>query len=729
MPEQDIIEVNLSNCSTTTFSLARLPLSRSNFIFGRNGTGKSSIAQLIHDELGEQFNVLAFSGFDSIVTPDKKLNAIALGNENSDLQKQINDIDRLLEELELKLGDGGELRSEERKAEADQKNARRKYDDAIKNAARHLKNLENPRVVPISYNATGFKNDIIGPLSVIEADSVTKLKADAKVEQIELAPSFQFPEINVISLLFRANELLQQSISMAVLSPDLSTDSKKRAFAEHGREIHSRQHGERCAFCGSQIPDERWRQLDEFFSDATSELKSKLKLLIDEISNGRNLLDNVQLTSDSGFYPNFIAEAAQLQLEITNVCRSASTLLSRVSESLDQKLDDIFTVIEPFEESDPLASAFSLQEKYQDLLERNTKYSRNLDEVRSNAVSSLRKHEVASQFKNLNIEQLSKELDASNTILEAKQSATDSARETIKELVKQRSELQGAMKDEQKAAQNINNVLRNMGVDSFELTRIEQNEVGYYAIKDPTTGQSRDVTQLSTGEKNFIAFLYFLNQAKAPSESSQPRLFIFDDPMNSNDELYQFAILGALENLCRVINKGKGENPDRVVVLTHNVHFYLNLLPQGSSSYAEELRVYNLQRSGSETTVRHITSPQKNVKTSYAALWIDFYFAYENQRPNLMWNTLRRIISTYLVFNKLSEPTIMETEATEGKLLGRILKKSMDVNSHELLDFEAQSNQASVGEIKNYASDFFSRRENKKHFEEYWKYAKKVNNI
>ena len=44
---------------------------------------------------------------------------------------------------------------------------------------------------------------------------------------------------------------------------------------------------------------------------------------------------------------------------------------------------------------------------------------------------------------------------------------------------------------------------------SFELVHCEnEDEKGYYMVRNVTNNDMRDVTQLSTGEKNIIAFLF-----------------------------------------------------------------------------------------------------------------------------------------------------------------------------------------------------------------------------
>ena len=76
------------------FKSDRLIISKKpNFIFGKNGTGKTTIADAIKEQFSGSHQVLIFKDFDG-VTDNSRLNAIALGVENAEIQRKIDDIDK-----------------------------------------------------------------------------------------------------------------------------------------------------------------------------------------------------------------------------------------------------------------------------------------------------------------------------------------------------------------------------------------------------------------------------------------------------------------------------------------------------------------------------------------------------------------------------------------------------------------------------------------------------------
>lgn len=59
-----------------------------NFIFGKNGTGKTTITNEIENQLSEKYDVRIFKDFDG-VAENGRLDAVALGKRNAEIQKKI----------------------------------------------------------------------------------------------------------------------------------------------------------------------------------------------------------------------------------------------------------------------------------------------------------------------------------------------------------------------------------------------------------------------------------------------------------------------------------------------------------------------------------------------------------------------------------------------------------------------------------------------------------------
>lgn len=270
------------------------------------------------------------------------------------------------------------------------------------------------------------------------------------------------------------------------------------------------------------------------------------------------------------------------------------------------------------------------------------------------------------------------------------------------------TDLQNQTKNESILAENINKKLLHMV--SFKLDHFEDSESkGFYRVKDCNTNVTRDITELSTGEKNIIAFLYFLEKLNEVKEVpvNKPRIIVFDDPMNSNDDGMQYLIMEELQNLMQSLS---GE--DHFILLTHNKHFYINIR---FHHYYNKDKFIRLQSNGVKTQIIPVEKEEDDFKTSYEALWMELKLLYEYDitSANMLLNPIRRIIETFTKFNALNKTTFC------SKVVGA--KKLFDVNSHSIDDLEAELNGKTKQEIMQMLYDCFKENEYGNHFLKYWK--------
>lgn len=77
--------------------------------------------------------------------------------------------------------------------------------------------------------------------------------------------------------------------------------------------------------------------------------------------------------------------------------------------------------------------------------------------------------------------------------------------------------------------------------------------------------RQRSINTLSTGEKNIVAFLWFISSLEGNSNHSiNPKIILFDDPMTSNDDTCQYLIISELQRLI------KKNSTDQLFIFTHN---------------------------------------------------------------------------------------------------------------------------------------------------------------
>lgn len=252
---------------------------------------------------------------------------------------------------------------------------------------------------------------------------------------------------------------------------------------------------------------------------------------------------------------------------------------------------------------------------------------------------------------------------------------------------------------------------------SFELVHKEDTEgEGFYSVKCLRTNEDRDITQISTGEKNIIALLYFIEKLNEINEvRARNKLIIFDDPMNSNDDTMQYLIIEELQKLMRELLKNNKD--DKFILMTHNVHFYINVKYDfdKDDDYKKKRNFIRLVSDTKKTKINYIKNKDDDFETSYESLWheINILFKLSSCNPVMLLNPMRRIVETYTKFNGLKQRNFLSK--VEGA------NKFFNVNSHGIDDLEADLNGKSKENIIEIFKECFEKNNSIEHFKIFWK--------
>ena len=228
------------------------------------------------------------------------------------------------------------------------------------------------------------------------------------------------------------------------------------------------------------------------------------------------------------------------------------------------------------------------------------------------------------------------------------------------------------------AMKNINIMLKDSGFQGFEVRpateKITKPDGSVeiitpmppinYAVVRTDTGKVAE--NLSEGEKNFIAFLYF-QQLVFGSEGSdgaaRDKIVVIDDPVSSMDSSALF-IVGAqirkMIEICR--NNADNRNPvvsgsfiKQLFILTHNAYFHREVTYPYANRY-EFVSFYLVKKTANRSSVKLVDDVNPDcpterininpVKNSYAALWEEYK---EVTSGIPLMNTIRRILEYYFL--------------------------------------------------------------------------------
>ena len=222
--------------------------------------------------------------------------------------------------------------------------------------------------------------------------------------------------------------------------------------------------------------------------------------------------------------------------------------------------------------------------------------------------------------------------------------------------------LRGQTVETETAKESINTMLRDSGMQGFSL-QPKANVDHVYEVRRPD-GSIAD--NLSEGEKNFIAFLYFYHLVYGSDSAegeTRDKIVVIDDPVSSMDSGSLFIVSTLVRQMIEIC-RNNADNRNRAVdgnfikqifILTHNAYFHREITYSYVSKY-EYVSYYLIRKLDSKSMVKlcddvnpNIPTERMNVnpvKNSYAALW-DEYKELKSAVP--LMGVIRRILEYYFL--------------------------------------------------------------------------------
>lgn len=190
----------------------------------------------------------------------------------------------------------------------------------------------------------------------------------------------------------------------------------------------------------------------------------------------------------------------------------------------------------------------------------------------------------------------------------------------------------------------INAILASFGFTSFKLATAGDHGSYYKLVRRDGTDALKT---LSEGEKSFISFLYFYHLIRGSVSASgmtNDRVIVFDDPVSSLDSDVLFIVSSLIKRVLADACSGKTQIK-QVFVLTHNIYFHKEVAfdPKRGAECRTHETFWIVRKQGDLSGLtRYDHNP---IKTSYELLWSEVRNA--NRSNVTIQNTLRRILESY----------------------------------------------------------------------------------
>jgi len=260
----------------------------------------------------------------------------------------------------------------------------------------------------------------------------------------------------------------------------------------------------------------------------------------------------------------------------------------------------------------------------------------------------------------------------------------------------------------------INQLLLSFGFHGFSIANVPGTTF-YKLVRDDGTAAMKT---MSEGEKTFVTFLYFFQLIKGSDTESgmtNDRVVVFDDPVSSLDSDILFIVGSLIKGLFEEVRAKKG-HIKQVFVLTHNVYFHkeVTFSPKRRNGKAQSDESFWIVRKSNLVTKieAHAENP---IKTSYELLWGELR---RPDRSNLtIQNTLRRILENYfkILGNVDSDDICAKFEGRE-KLICKSLFSWVNDGSHFAHDDIFVSDGATVDTYLRVFKEVFFKLQHDAHY-------------
>lgn len=668
-------------------------LGKINYIYGGNGTGKTTISEMLRNNDSQKFTSCntewrqGSSDFELFVynrnfvsenfnLRDDIRGIFTLGKESTELltliDKKVKGVEKHQERIVTLDNNIGEKEEQLKSLQTNFTNQcwdlKQKYDEFFEEAFTGLRN-----------NKMRFMQRCLDEAANNESELYTFEELNNRVDSVFNSSQEKvrtLPEVHYDSSLgelpiFQTKIIGKKDIDIARLIYKLNISDWVQQGHRHIEDTEGI-----CPFCQQNLPIEFKEKLDEYFDETYTEQIRSLNISIEKYE--RNTIDffekyNFLKTED---IPYINKEKIAHLFEIIDSTYKENIQLLEKKRSEPSKSIELSSITSYLGQINSEVGNANIQ-----ILELN-KVIDNIKEEKESLIKDIWRFIVEENRVNFSNYESNSRIE--NRAIEGMKRAKEGQEDYKKKLEEEAIELQNQLTSVLPSINEINNLLKSFGFTNFQLA--ESDEEGNYKIVREN-GEDANET-LSEGEKTFITFLYFYQLINGNSDQDKvntARVIVIDDPISSLDSNILFMVSNLISNLKKEI-RGRNSNFKQLIILTHNVYFHKEI------SFNKGMGMGN-QKQHDETfwiirkldNISRISEYEENpIKNSYELLWKELR---ENLNSITTPNIMRRILENYFkFFGNVDVNEIIEGFPDEDKVVCNSLLSWANDGSHHVND-------------------------------------------
>ena len=575
-----------------------------NFIFGLNATGKTTISNLIRNssQLNLSNSPIKWKNnpIDTYVYNNTFINEnfsgslikgiFTLGKQNIELEKQIEEKEKSIlerknkiEELstEIDLNNPDSISSQLTKLDD-------KYTEIFWQQKRKLDEDESPLTkILTGYRGSKslFKDKILNiPPSKEKTKTQSELEnlfTKAFDKNIEKFPTFYIPSFSIIKQL--ENKEILEKVVVGSKNLPISGFIKKHnieGWFKEGVEHLNKGDKETCPFCQRTLEQNFILQINQYFDETYANAVNEIVAINEKYCQESNFILS-KLDSILSNPPKI--------LDFTLANSLLEQLRSTFNENklLIQKKADTPNIVITLRKTEKISSQI-IQEiqkanriivEHNDIVDKIKEVQQDLSNqvwfyIRDNLSDEIANYKAQKELLLLSQLKIQTELKKLN----------DKLMQDHKDL----KELQKGITGTTSTANEINKLLKNYGITSFEL-QVENDKYKFVRLDGNDAFKT-----MSEGERNLVTFLYFiysLNEVSNEKGLVPEKVVVIDDPVSSLDNSILFLVSSLIRSFFDDIYSEKGKIK-QIFILSHNTFFFKEV------SYFQRLPKSKINKTG-----------------------------------------------------------------------------------------------------------------------------------
>lgn len=574
---------NLNEKSFKNYSGPDKEFKQKNIIFGYNGRGKSSLAkgiiqEFLKDNENKESNYRFFNRnyiSDNLIlkeSKDSKIKGVIanFGKKDVDIEKQI-------ELLELDVVDTKKLEDEIRQLD---KNIRTEIDKIHDNKKGNISIQKKP-TSKTNKEVILLYNEDVAKAKKIEnnEEKLIDFKGNNALEKQKLnIEKINIPIINFID----NNEIVKVKDIFSKTYDDIEIPcSKVVEWISIGLSIHHEE--DKCKFCGGN-PDLEFirHNIEKYNSNekqkaavALNDFKTRLDILLSQIDNLLLVKDNISNNLEKDISSNF------------NNIQTNRESLEKIKEIVVKKIENINLEIY-FNYEEIMSVLDEIEKSYNEIILEKKNEIKLIDDKISK-LNILIKGAIGLEIRRNTF------INNNMELAEEKKKILKEINTKNKENLNKIEELKMSKSNTKDFAEHISSILSMLEVN-LKLDVLNDD----YIIKQSITNDTLKLEDISEGEQNLLALLYFYYELFEDNEQkmlkNSIKLIVIDDPIASVDDVNKMYVLELVKKLCELENT-------QIFIFTHVWDDFCNICYNKKDKDDTPFRFYEVKKDSNGSKV------------------------------------------------------------------------------------------------------------------------------